>query len=110
MPLKIYFLDDEKDLLEVLSDTFSSAECIVSTFNDPVTFVNFVKSHPPDLAFLDYRLPGCTGDDIAMKISPSIPKVLLTGDLEVKTRANFIAKIEKPFKTEDLNAVIKSFC
>lgn len=109
MQLKIYYLDDEKDLQEMFSDIFSSTECSVTTFSDPVAFVNFVESNPPDLVFLDYRLPNCTGDEIAMKINPAIPKVLITGDLEVKPQASFVAKFGKPFETEELEALIQSF-
>ena len=56
--------------------------------------------------FIDYRLPQTTGDDVAQKLDPSIPKVLITGDHHVQTTYQFIACLEKPTKDEDIFAII----
>ncbi len=108
VPLKVYYLDDEESLLEVFSDTFSSSECVVFTFADPIAFVQSVKTDPPDVVFLDYRLPGCTGDEVALRLDPSLPKVLVSGDLDLNTKAVFVAKFSKPYKIDEVGRFIRS--
>ena len=40
MPLKIYYLDDEPDLLEIFTDTFSSDSIKVTTFSDALPAID----------------------------------------------------------------------
>ena len=108
MSLKIYYLDDEFDLLEMFHDTFSSLEVEVSTFSSVTDFLDAVKANSPDIVFLDYRLPGCTGDDVAKKLDPQLPKVLISGDLELITESNFLSVLGKPFKKEKVKEIINS--
>ena len=106
MPLKIYYLDDEIDLLEVFVDTFSTPDILVRTFSDPNEFKSVVSTDRPDLVFLDYRLPNITGPEIAAGLDPAIPKVLITGDMSVKHGDVFIEKFEKPMKQSAVQALI----
>jgi DNA-binding NtrC family response regulator len=106
--LKVYYLDDEKDLLELFVDTFSTENYKISTFSEPAAFIAAVKHSPPDLVFLDYRLPGCTGDDMAKIIKPEIKKVLISGELDVQPREKFLAVIRKPCKPEEIQAILES--
>lgn len=108
MPLYIYYLDDELDLLEIFIDSFSNENFHITGFNDIDTFKKQVHSSPPDLIFLDYRLPNTTGDEIALGLNASIPKVLITGDLSVKTQTVFSAIIRKPFSTKDVASLLDS--
>lgn len=96
MAVRIYYLDDEPDLLEIFSDTFSSNEIVIETFTDPEAAIARASSHPPDLMFVDFRLPNTTGLDVARKLSPSFPKVLVTGDISVVQDKVFAAYLEKP--------------
>lgn len=109
MSFIVYYLDDEKDLIEIFSDTFSSPEREIVTFYEPRQFLETVRTSPPDLVFLDYRLPRCTGDDIALLIDNEIPKVLLTGEMDVDLKSNIVAIIEKPYKTEKVEAIIMNY-
>lgn len=109
MPLKVYYLDDEPDLLEIFSDTLSNEMVEVTTFLDPNKFVTAVSSQPPDLVFLDFRLPSTTGLDIARKLDPDIPKAMVTGDLAVKADPVFTAYFEKPIKFLEVQVFIQKF-
>jgi DNA-binding response OmpR family regulator len=109
MPLKIYYLDDELELLEIFSDLFSSDDVVVTTFSDPKTAIEAIKASPPDLLFLDYRLPNTTGDQVALQIDPKIPKAIVTGDLSVTLEAKFDAKYAKPFSIKEVKAFINLY-
>jgi DNA-binding response OmpR family regulator len=104
---RVYYLDDEPDLLEMFADTFGSAEVEVTTFTDPKKAVEAIQSRPPDLLFLDYRLPNTTGDKVALLLDPKIPKALITGDLTVNVEAKFEVKFEKPIPIEKVEKFIQ---
>ena len=109
MSLKVYYLDDEKDLLEIFEEIFSDAGIEISTFHDVQSAVSKIKSHPPDLLFLDYRLSNTTGDEVALTLDPDLPKVLVSGELSVDCQASFIAKIGKPFEDEKIREILSSY-
>jgi DNA-binding response OmpR family regulator len=109
MPLKIYYVDDEPALLEMFVDTFSSPDLEITVFEDPKKAIAAIKASPPDLLFLDFRLPNTTGDKLALSIDPNIPKALISGDLSIKCEAKFDAYFEKPYKSSDVEAFIRKY-
>ena len=106
MPFIVYYLDDEPELCENLADILSSTEVIVETFQDVASLLSSCEKLKPDLLFLDYRLPGTTGDEVAQKLDPTIPKVLITGDIQLQTTYQFIECLEKPAQDKELFALI----
>ena len=108
MSFKIYYLDDEPALLEIFVDTFASDSIHVTTFTDPEKAIAEIELNPPDLLFLDFRLPNTTGVEFARRLDPSIPKALVTGDMSFKNDEVFVATFEKPTKTEAIEAFIRS--
>ncbi len=107
MPFNIYYLDDEPELCASMFDILSSSEWIVETFQDAVSLISRCENARPDLVLLDYQLPGTTGDEVAQKLCPLIPKVLITGNLRVKTTYQFVAVLGKPTKDKDLFALVE---
>ena len=102
MPLKVVYIDDEIDLCEMFSEAFTSANVHITTFMDPNVALSSMTKNPPDLIFIDFRLPNITGDKVALKMDPNIPKVLITGDLQVKVEAIFDRVFYKPVDFEQL--------
>jgi len=102
MPFKIYYLDDEADLLEMFVDAFAEPGIEITTFATPAEAQLAIKNCPPDLLILDYRLPKITGDQIALGLDPKILKVLITGDLSVSPKANFARIFHKPYTTLEM--------
>ena len=109
MPLEAYYLDDEEALCENFVDYFSSKDVEVTTFTDPLKTIAHSLNHPPDLIFVDYRLPGTTGDEVAKSLDASVPKYLITGDINVKTEHKFLEVFSKPYKPEDIQQVLDDF-
>ena len=96
MFLKIYYLDDEADLCELFADHFSSDNVIITTFVDPKVAMEEIKKNPPDLFFVDYRLPNMTGDEVAKALDPKIPKFLVSGEFSINTDYKFDLILSKP--------------
>ncbi len=109
MSLKVYYLDDEEGLCENFSDAFSTEKFCVITFTDPAKAVEAAKLNPPDLFFLDYRLPGTTGDQIAQALDPKIPKFLITGDIFIETNYKFMKVFAKPYSDEEILKVLHEY-
>ncbi len=109
MPFKIYYLDDEPELLEIFLDCFTSPELLISTFTDPKHAIRVIQQSPPDLLILDYRMPEMTGDEVAQKVEKSIPKIMITGDLEVVPKSDFLKIFRKPYSLHELKELIDGY-
>ncbi len=108
MPIRLVYVDDEVDLLELFADMFSSSEVVIETYSDPVRAIAAIRDNPPDLIFLDHRLPRTTGDQIARQLDPAIPRALVTGDVTVQLESHFEAIFEKPFPIAKIREFIQS--
>lgn len=107
MAIRIFYLDDEVDLCEVFKDNFQTAEIDISVFSDPAQAIAAVVASPPDLFFVDFRLPGMTGEDVAKRVGPSVPVILLSGDIDVTTSDIFHKKLPKqPYPFQEIEAII----
>ena len=108
MKFKIIYLDDESDLCEIFKESFETDIIKIQTFVNPDEAIKEIQSNPPDLLFLDYRLPSTTGDIIAQKPNPQLLKVLITGDLTVSPQANYLRIFHKPFKFQEMKDFLDS--
>ena len=106
MPLNVFYLDDEEALGENFADFFSSDEIKVTAFTAASAAIERIHADPPDLFFVDYRLQGITGDKVAVQLPVDIPKYMITGDMSVETVYKFIKVFNKPFRIEDIQAVL----
>lgn len=108
MPLNVFYLDDELDLLDIFKEVFESTDVHIFTFNEAQKLLEAVKVSPPDIIFFDYRMPGKNGDEVAQQISATIPKVLISGDMQVECKSTFIAKLTKPLNFEDVERILQT--
>lgn len=109
MSLKILYLDDEMDICELFVDLFASETIDIQVFYEDQKAIDAAAIQKYDLAFLDYRLPGTTGIEVARKMDPKIPKVLITGDIHVKTDNEFFMIIKKPFEIKEVESLLHKF-
>ena len=109
-PLKIMYLDDEKDLLEFFAEALESNSRKIWTYSNPEGFLDRVNEIQPDVIFLDYRLPGITGDNIARQLPPHIPCAIITGELNLQLAegTNVDKILFKPVCTEELEDYIQN--
>ena len=108
MPLKVMYLDDEPDLCDIFSDEFSTDEIIIVTFTDANNAIEASKRSPPDVIFVDYRLPGTSGDLVALEMPAAIPKYLMTGEVTVATKYKFNCVFGKPYDREGIREILIS--
>lgn len=75
--MKILAVDDEKDPLEILVNILTELEpeAIIKSFNSPTEALEFAATNPPDVAFLDIRMPGMTGLELAKRLKQYNPKL-----------------------------------
>jgi CheY-like chemotaxis protein len=97
MLLKVFYLDDEKDLTDIFVELFSNEQVEIIAFNDPKKAILESHKQKPDLIFLDYRLPGTTGEVVALSMPANIPKYLITGDLIIHNSKPYQEILRKPF-------------
>ena len=106
MPLKVYYIDDEVGLCQNFEDYFATNHIEITTFTEPEKAIAVSKTNPPDVFFVDFRLPNITGDKVAASLPGGIPKYLITGDINVKSEFKFNAMFFKPYQPEDIQLVL----
>ncbi|MFY8351307.1 response regulator [Pseudoalteromonas sp. SSM20] len=104
----IVYVDDEQYLTDIFTHFFSGQNYQVNVFTDEFKAIEFCKNTPPDILFIDYRLAQLRGDDVARHVPEHIHKVLVSGDVHIKTKYPFDAFVEKPFKLNDLLQTIEA--
>lgn len=118
MKRKIFVVDDEPDILELLQININKAGYEVSTFEDSVSLLNTLKTGLPDLIVLDIMLPEIDGFEVCRiirnsKLWKDIPILMLTARDDVMDKVlglEFGADdyMVKPFSPRELLARIKS--
>ena len=106
MKLNVWYLDDEPELLELVSDYLSSDKVQFKTFDQADSLYNELKQNTPDVIIIDHRLPGTSGIDVATKVDelvPSkIPKILVSGDFHYLPNKVFARVFGKPFEFDEI--------
>ena len=108
--MRILALDDEEDALEVLVSAITACQpdADVKGFNSPTEALEYAEENQMDIAFLDVRMPGITGLDVAKKlkkINPKINIIFSTGFSEFASDAFSIhasGYLMKPITTKDV--------
>lgn len=114
----IAILDDEQDILELVSLHLKKAGFDTVTFDDSAPFWEYLKKESPDLLVLDLMLPNTDGMEICKSIraneqTRALPIIMLTARGEETER---ILGLElgaddymvKPFSPRELTARVKA--
>jgi CheY-like chemotaxis protein/two-component sensor histidine kinase len=106
----ILLVDDQKDLLDVLTAMLEAAGAEVAPSSEPADVLAAIEDDPQawDLVITDYDMPGMTGADLAHEIrskASGLPVILVTALAGVAGRdgAAFDAILAKPV---DRNALV----
>jgi len=105
----LYYLDDEKMLCDLFKEIFESEKMEVSTFTKSDEFLEAIKLRTPDLCFIDFRLPGENGEVVASRLETSIPKYLVTGDIDYTGSDYFIKVFNKPIQIPIIKEEINKY-
>lgn len=112
---RILVIDDEPALGENIQRMLRQPGSLVAVCTDPARGLAEALATPPDLVFLDMRMPGMSGEEVFAKLHaahPSLPIVFLTafGSVEgavVAMRNGAFDYLQKPFKRDDLLLVAR---
>ena len=115
---KIYIVDDEEDILDLVEYNLTKEGYEVELFTTGEEILRKVKKDIPDLILLDLMLPGVDGLDVCkvLKHTPdtaNIPIIMLTAkgeEADIVTGLELGADdyIPKPFSTKILLARVKA--
>jgi two-component system phosphate regulon response regulator PhoB/two-component system alkaline phosphatase synthesis response regulator PhoP len=114
----IVIVDDEEDILQLVSLHLTKAGFIVDTFLDGKSFFDYIETKIPSLIILDLMLPDADGFEICKfikkdkKIS-SVPVIMLTAKDEETDKILGLELgaddyITKPFSPRELVARVKA--
>jgi DNA-binding LytR/AlgR family response regulator len=113
--LRVFIVDDELFICEALQrqlEKFSYIE-VSGTFHDGEEALSMVEKYKPDIIFLDIRMPGRTGIEIAAvldqrEFSPAVVFVTAYDEFALKSyEVNAIDYILKPFEKSDIERVLR---
>jgi DNA-binding response OmpR family regulator len=116
MPAHILLVEDEVKLARFIELELSSDGYKVSVAHDGMTGLSIARESPPDLAILDWMLPGLTGVELCRRLRTTgnkLPIILLTARDEVSDRVQGLDAgaddyMVKPFSIEELLARIRA--
>lgn len=114
----ILIIDDEEDILELVTYNFRRAGFRVASFAEAEPALRFLAVHRPEVILCDWMMPGMTGIDVCRQIKSDlsladIPFVMVTCRSEKRAireaRAEGVTDyITKPVRIQDLVRRVKN--
>jgi CheY-like chemotaxis protein len=115
-PASILVVDDDPDIIAMLSTRLAKRGYKVTTANDGHEALELAKKHLPDIVLLDVMMPGKSGWEVAraLKQDPTTHAVKIVMVSAIGEKTNEItapiygadAHVDKPFEFEALERVI----
>lgn len=115
MSARVLIVDDDPDLLELVSTALEAKGYRVFNAPDGRDALRLLETEPVDLILLDMRMPNMDGWTFARifhaRYDRKTPIVVLTAAQDAKLRADEIGAdghLEKPFDMKQLYSVVES--
>lgn len=113
--MHVTIIDDNKDLLEVLSSSLAD-QFTVESFTEPDKGLEFIRNNHTDAILLDLHIPGKDGFQVYEEVKrakQNLPVLFLTGDSDMGNRVKGLEIgaddfLLKPVQTEELVARIRN--
>lgn len=112
---KILVIDDEEVVLDSCTQVLTGLGCQVRTACNGAEGLRLVEESPPDLVFLDLKMPGLSGFEVLEKIRANHPLmvvIVITGYATVASAIEAMKKgafdfLPKPFTPEELRLIAR---
>ncbi|PCI37755.1 MAG: hypothetical protein COB53_05710 [Elusimicrobia bacterium] len=106
---KILIVDDDPDLVQLLSMALQAKNHIVESANDPIEGMKVCRSFKPELILLDYHMPGDTGAHLFENLrrnraTAHTPVVFMSGEA---ASSDIFAEIADPANARFLAKPVK---
>jgi DNA-binding NtrC family response regulator len=116
--IRILLVDDEPDILTVISEYLKMSEFQVYPFSDPTKALDYFKQNPElfSLVLADIRMPGMNGIELSkriVEIRPEMKILLMTAYEAVEKNLSdlpivrYVDIIKKPFRLMEVCGAIK---
>ncbi len=115
---RILVVDDEADILEMLSDLFSGQGYEVMVATSAKALRALFEGPQPDVVLLDWRLPDGDGIDLLPNVESQWPRtevIMITGDSDIKAAVKAVKLgaydfVTKPFQIDSLSVLVQRAC
>lgn len=112
---KVLLVDDDRQVVDLLSRVCSPVGCICATAQDGEQALESIRTDPPELVIADIRMPRLSGVGLAEAmrgLGLDIPIVFITGYAEYALLSQAIRMqplgfLEKPFKPQELLTLLE---
>lgn len=112
---KIFVVDDEEIMRDLVADTLQMAGYQIRVFSEANSAIRALSTEIPDLVVSDFKMPGATGVDLLLevkKVSPGSGFILMTaygtvGMAVEALRSGADTILEKPFEPEFLEHQVR---
>lgn len=113
--MHVTIIDDNLDLLEILSSSLSDS-FTTETFSEPEKGLEFIRNNHTDAILLDLHIPGKDGFQVYEEVKrakQNLPVLFLTGDSDLGARVKGFEIgaddfLVKPVQTEELIARVRN--
>lgn len=115
--LHVLLVDDDEGLREILSAGLSDAGHQVSAAADGRSALALLDIECPQVAILDFAMPGMSGAELAQRIvarCPDLPIIFISGFADTAAIINAVGSdaviLQKPFDMQDLLQALNKVC
>ncbi|NPV45455.1 MAG: response regulator [Armatimonadetes bacterium] len=110
----ILVVDDDPFMRQLLIDTLEDAGYTTAGADDGIKALDYIRSTPPAILFVDLSMPGLSGVDVMREVRqrvPDLPVVLMTGytynlAMQALGEEKPYAVIGKPFSINEVLAIV----
>jgi DNA-binding NtrC family response regulator len=114
-PTDVLIIDDEESILDGCRQGLEKSGYSVVTSSEGSAGVKLARELKPEVAFVDLKMPNCSGMDIIELISRDMPDIVLiviTGYASIVSAVEAMKKgaydyLPKPFTPDQIRAVTK---
>jgi two-component system, sensor histidine kinase and response regulator len=112
---QILIIDDEESILDGCRQALEKSGYKVITTSDGHDGIRLARERKPELAFIDLKMPSCSGMDLIELLSKDLPEIVLiviTGYASIVSAVEAMKKgaydyLPKPFTPDQIRAVTK---
>ncbi|OIQ20855.1 MAG: hypothetical protein BM556_02610 [Bacteriovorax sp. MedPE-SWde] len=111
--IEILLAEDDQDIRELIEydilKIFGKENCKVDLASNGSQAIGLLNQNKYDVILSDYHLPDFSGAQVRKSLKTETPFIYISGDISIIGDCDnkSIFALEKPFKTEDLQEILK---